>query len=41
MRAAVPALRKAGGGAIVNISSNAGQEGVEGVIGYVSSKWAV
>lgn len=41
MRAVVPALRKAGGGAIVNISSNAGQEGVEGVIGYVSSKWAV
>ena len=41
MKACVPALRRAGGGSIVNISSNAGLEGVEGVIAYVSSKFAV
>lgn len=41
MRAVVGALREAGGGSIVNISSNAGLEGVEGVIGYAASKWAV
>ena len=31
-------MREAGGGSIVNISSNAGMEGVQGVIGYVASK---
>jgi len=41
MRAVAPAMREAGGGSIVNISSNAGLEGVPGVIGYVASKWAV
>ena len=41
MRAVTPALRAAGGGSIVNISSSAGLEGVAGVIGYVASKWAV
>jgi 3alpha(or 20beta)-hydroxysteroid dehydrogenase len=41
MRAVIPALRQAGGGSIVNISSNAGLEGVEGVGAYVASKWAV
>ena len=41
MRAVVPAMREAGGGSIVNISSNAGMEGVQGVIGYVASKWAI
>ncbi len=41
MRAVIPAMRDAGGGSIVNISSNAGLEGVEGVVGYVASKWAV
>ena len=41
MKAVVAAMREAGGGSIVNISSNAGLEGVEGVIGYVASKWAV
>ncbi len=41
MRAVVSAMRDAGGGSIINISSNAGMEGVEGVIGYVASKWAV
>ena len=41
MRAVVAAMREAGGGSIVNVSSNAGLEGVHGVIGYVASKWAV
>jgi 3alpha(or 20beta)-hydroxysteroid dehydrogenase len=41
MRAVTLAMRDAGGGSIVNISSNAGLEGVSGVIGYVASKWAV
>ena len=41
MRAVTPAMREVGGGSIVNISSNAGLEGVPGVIGYVASKWAV
>lgn len=41
MRAVVSAMRESGGGSIVNISSNAGLEGVEGVMGYVASKWAV
>jgi 3alpha(or 20beta)-hydroxysteroid dehydrogenase len=41
MRAVVRAMRAAGGGSIINISSNAGMEGVQGVIGYVASKWAV
>ncbi len=41
MRAVVAAMRDSGGGSIVNISSNAGLEGVEGVIGYAASKWAV
>jgi len=41
MRAVVPAMREAGGGSIVNISSTAGMEGVQGVIGYAASKWAV
>ncbi len=41
MRSVVAAMREVGGGSIVNISSNAGLEGVEGVVGYVASKWAV
>lgn len=41
MKSVIAAMREAGGGSIVNISSNAGLEGVEGVIGYVASKWAV
>ena len=41
MKTAVPALRRAGGGSIVNISSVAGLEGVAGVVAYGASKWAV
>ena len=41
IRSVVAAMRESGGGSIVNISSNAGLEGVEGVVGYVASKWAV
>ena len=41
MKTCVPALRDAGGGSIVNISSIAGLEGVEGSIAYVSTKFAV
>lgn len=41
IRAVAAAMRASGGGSIVNISSNAGLEGVEGVVGYVASKWAV
>jgi 3alpha(or 20beta)-hydroxysteroid dehydrogenase len=41
MRAAVEPMRASGGGSIVNISSNAGLQGVQGVVGYVASKWAV
>ena len=41
MKSAAPALREAGGGSIVNISSVAGLEGVAGVIAYGASKWAV
>ena len=41
MKTAAPALRAAGGGSIVNISSAAGMEGIAGVIAYSASKWAV
>jgi 3alpha(or 20beta)-hydroxysteroid dehydrogenase len=41
IKAAIPALRAAGGGSIVNISSVAGLTGVAGMVGYVSSKHAV
>jgi len=34
-------MRRSGGGSIVNISSNAGLQGVQGVISYVATKWAV
>ena len=36
-----PALKKAGGGAIVNTSSTAGLQGYGGLAGYVASKWGV
>jgi 3alpha(or 20beta)-hydroxysteroid dehydrogenase len=41
IRACVPALRAAGGGSIINISSAAGLEGFAGHAAYGSSKWAV
>lgn len=41
IRAAVPALRRAGGGVIINNSSTAGMQGYAGLAAYVSSKWAV
>lgn len=41
MRACAPALRRAGGGAIVNCSSTAGLQGYGGLAAYVSSKWAL
>ncbi|OBC10930.1 hypothetical protein A5784_36125 [Mycobacterium sp. 852013-50091_SCH5140682] len=41
MRAAIPALRRAGGGAIVNTASIMGLVGSWGYAGYVASKFAV
>ena len=41
MRAAAPAITRAGGGTIVNVSSVAGMTGVAGSIAYTASKWAV
>ena len=41
MKAAIPALRRAGGGSIVNISSTAGLEGVAGMAAYCASKFAI
>lgn len=41
MRAVAPALRAAGGGAIVNISSTSGFNGMAGTIAYTASKFAV
>ncbi|MDJ0853461.1 MAG: glucose 1-dehydrogenase [Myxococcota bacterium] len=41
MKTAIPALRAAGGGSIVNISSIAGMHGIPGVTSYAASKYAV
>jgi len=41
MRSVIPAMTEAGGGSIVNIASTAGLEGVAGLVGYVSSKFAI
>jgi 3alpha(or 20beta)-hydroxysteroid dehydrogenase len=41
IRAIVSSMRKAGGGAIINISSGAGFTATFGLAAYVSSKWAV
>ena len=41
IRAVVPSMRKAGGGAIVNISSTNGMSGPSGLGAYVASKWGV
>ena len=41
MQAALPSMRRAGIGSIINISSVAGMGGYPGIIAYVASKWAV
>ena len=41
MRSVVPALERAGGGAIVNVSSGAGLTGVANAVAYTASKFAV
>ena len=41
MKAAIPAMRRAGGGSIVNISSLAGMVGIAGAVSYTSSKFAL
>jgi 3alpha(or 20beta)-hydroxysteroid dehydrogenase len=41
MHYAVPSLRKAGGGAIINISSSAGLMGYATIAAYGASKWGV
>jgi 3alpha(or 20beta)-hydroxysteroid dehydrogenase len=41
MSAVIEAMKQAGGGSIVNISSSAGLQGFAGISGYVASKWAV
>ncbi|WP_368733251.1 SDR family NAD(P)-dependent oxidoreductase [Streptomyces alkaliphilus] len=41
MRAALPHLRRAGGGAVVNVSSTAGLMGYADLGAYVASKWAL
>jgi 3alpha(or 20beta)-hydroxysteroid dehydrogenase len=41
MRAVLDSMRAAGGGSIVNISSNAGMLGTKGALAYVTSKWAL
>jgi 3alpha(or 20beta)-hydroxysteroid dehydrogenase len=41
MRSAIPSLRRAGGGTIVNVSSTAGMMGYAGIVAYVASKWGV
>ncbi len=41
IRAAVPSIRRAGGGAIINIASTSGLEGTALISAYVASKWGV
>jgi 3alpha(or 20beta)-hydroxysteroid dehydrogenase len=41
MRAVIPAMRRAGRGSIINISSTDGITGQGGVLAYGSSKWAL
>ena len=41
MKAVVPAMERAGGGSIVNISSTAGLRGSPGAIAYSATKWAL
>ena len=41
MKTAARSMKRAGGGSIINISSNAGIVGLPSAAAYVSSKWAV
>jgi 3alpha(or 20beta)-hydroxysteroid dehydrogenase len=41
MRAVIPSMKRANGGAIVNISSTAGLQGYANLGAYVASKWGV
>ncbi len=41
MKSVIPAMKAAGGGSIVNISSAAGMRGYPNMISYCGSKWAV
>ncbi|MBK1657542.1 SDR family NAD(P)-dependent oxidoreductase [Paracraurococcus ruber] len=41
MQAVVPAMERAGGGSIVNISSTAGLRGSPGALAYSATKWAL
>lgn len=41
MRAVIPSLRRAGGGAIINIASTSGHVGTAMISPYVASKWGV
>jgi len=41
IKSVAPSMRRAGGGSIINISSNGGIMGLPGLGAYVSSKWAV
>lgn len=41
MKTAIPAMMRAGGGSIINISSTLGFEGAAGVVAYVASKFAI
>jgi 3alpha(or 20beta)-hydroxysteroid dehydrogenase len=41
MKAVVPAMRTAGRGSIVNVSSTDGYRGMGGVVGYGATKWAL
>lgn len=41
IKSVVPSMKRAGGGSIVNISSNGGMEGLPFLSAYSSSKWAL
>jgi 3alpha(or 20beta)-hydroxysteroid dehydrogenase len=41
IRAVAPVMREQGGGSIVNLASSDGVKGMNGVVGYASTKWAL
>jgi 3alpha(or 20beta)-hydroxysteroid dehydrogenase len=41
MKTAIPAMRRAGGGSIVNVCSVAALHGIPGLVAYCASKWAL